>query len=276
MPTPLQIFLKENKVFTFDMFAKTINYDNVRSQQTLHNMLAQHIQRAHIIRIKRGLFASIPYGAYPDKHPINPYLIAKYMANDAVIGYHSALAIHGYTYSTSYRIIYITSQNIKDIQFRNELFQSTAVPKRLKEQECHNIYVDIADIQGEDVLVTSIERTLVDVLDRPHLGGGWEEIWRSLNMIERVKIEHIIDYVLLLGNATTVAKVGFYLQQRQTDLKISERYLDKLKRQCPLSPHYMSGAYHKDNQLISDWNLVVPKSLIQQDWEESLNFEPKL
>ena len=49
---------------------------------------------------------------------------------------------------------------------------------------------------------TSLERTLVDVLDRPDLTGSWEEIWRSLESIEFFDIEQIVEYVLLLENAT--------------------------------------------------------------------------
>ncbi len=37
---------------------------------------------------------------------------------------------------------------------------------------------------GGIVRVTAFERTLVDVLDAPDLGGGWEEVWRSLEMVE--------------------------------------------------------------------------------------------
>ena len=33
---------------------------------------------------------------------------------------------------------------------------------------------------GGRVRVTTLERTLVDVLDASNHGGGWEEIWRLL------------------------------------------------------------------------------------------------
>jgi predicted transcriptional regulator of viral defense system len=36
------------------------------------------------------------------------------------------------------------------------------------------------DRSGMEVNVTSLERTMVDVLSRPDLSGDWEEIWRSL------------------------------------------------------------------------------------------------
>ena len=39
--------------------------------------------------------------------------------------------------------------------------------------------METLDRQGLPIRVTGLERTLVDVLDRPALAGGWEEAWRS-------------------------------------------------------------------------------------------------
>jgi len=38
--------------------------------------------------------------------------------------------------------------------------------------------VSIAERSGQSLRVATLERTLVDVLDRPELSGSWEEIWR--------------------------------------------------------------------------------------------------
>ena len=43
------------------------------------------------------------------------------------------------------------------------------------------------DYRGQYVAVTSLERTLVDCFDRIDLGGGIEEIWRSLATITYLK-----------------------------------------------------------------------------------------
>ena len=69
--------------------------------------------------------------------------------------------------------------------------------------------VEMRDRSGLDVAVTGLERTLVDLFDRPDLGGGVEEVWRSLATVEFFDLEAVIEYATLLGNATTVAKVGF-------------------------------------------------------------------
>jgi len=57
--------------------------------------------------------------------------------------------------------------------------------------------------------VTSLERTQVDVLVRPDLGGGLEEVWRFLESVEYFDVERVTNYMLKLRSATAVVKVGF-------------------------------------------------------------------
>ena len=68
--------------------------------------------------------------------------------------------------------------------------------------------------------LTSLDRTLVDVLHRPDLAGGWEEVWRSLESVEYFDLDSVLEYALLLENATTAAKVGFFLEQHREPLMV--------------------------------------------------------
>lgn len=276
MPTTLQEFLRNNPIFTYAMFVGAMQASGSKNPLTIRNKLNQHIQRKHIVRIRRELFAAIPYGAEADTYPINPFLVAGFLTPDAVIAYHTALAFYGLNYSSSYRFIYLTEHQAKPLSFRREIYQATLFPKALLAKGENNAYVVNNDIQGMTVRVTSKERTLVDLMDRPNLGGGWEEIWRSLDLISRFKIDDIIHYALLLDNATTIAKVGFYLEQRQQELKVTLDQLEQLQAHRPVSPHYLVVDRKEKSQYIARWNLMAPLSIIHRHWEENLNWEPKL
>jgi predicted transcriptional regulator of viral defense system len=115
--------------------------------------------------------------------------------------------------------------------------------------------------------LSSLERTIVDVLDRPDLGGGWEEIWRSLDNVTQLNTQRLIEYALLLNNATTIAKVGYFLEQRPSYFALKEIHLKKLLPHIPKQPHYMSRESGK-GKYIEKWQLIVPLVIINRTWEE--------
>jgi len=78
--------------------------------------------------------------------------------------------------------------------------------------------------------VTSLERTIVDALDRPEYAGGWEEIWRSAEHIPILNFNKMVEYAILLGNATTIAKLGFFLEQNKEHFHSDARTLKILEK----------------------------------------------
>ncbi len=106
----------------------------------------------------------------------------------------------------------------------------------------------------------------MDVLDRPDLSGSWEEIWRSLESIEFFDLDKVVEYAILLGNATTGAKVGFFLEQHRELLMVEYRHLKLLNDMRPRQPHYLDRAKRKSGRLVSEWNLVVPREVFERSW----------
>lgn len=108
------------------------------------------------------------------------------------------------------------------------------------------------------VRVTTLERTLVDALDRPEVAGGWEEIWRSLGSVEYFDGKRIVNYLKLLGNATTVAKTGYFLEEHKTTLPFGAAVLDELAAMRPGQVRRMEAQVRPGDRFMPRWNLVVP------------------
>jgi predicted transcriptional regulator of viral defense system len=123
---------------------------------------------------------------------------------------------------------------------------------------------------GSELRVTGLERTLVDVLDRPDLTGSWEEIWRSLESVEFFDIEQVIEYVLLLENSTTAAKVGFFLDQHREELMLDDVHLKPLQKLRPRQPHYLNRGKRLGCRWVKKWNLMVPEEILNQSGGEVL------
>ncbi|MCP4647182.1 MAG: transcriptional regulator, partial [bacterium] len=98
--------------------------------------------------------------------------------------------------------------------------------------------------------------------------GSWEEIWRSLESIEFFDLDKVVSYTLLLENATTRAKVGFFLEQHRESLMVEEQHLKPLRDLRPRQPHYLNRGNRKSGMFVSEWNLVVPREVIQRTWGE--------
>jgi len=123
---------------------------------------------------------------------------------------------------------------------------------------------------GVELRVTSHERTLVDMLDRPDLTGSWEEIWRSLEAVEFFDLDQVVEYTRVLGNATTAAKVGFFLEQHRESLMVQEMHLNELRKLCPKQPHYLERGRPNHCKWVKGWNLMIPTEILGRTWGETL------
>jgi len=190
------------------------------------------------------------------------------MSDDAVLAYHTALEFHGRAYSLFHQYQYQTGRSTRSASFRGYEFRPVLYPKSLRDDGQESFAVNTAERMGLEVRVTSLERTLVDLLDRPELGGSWEEVWRSLESVEFFDLDNVVQYALLLKNSTTVAKVGFFLDQHRESLMVTDAHLQPLREHLPRKPHYLMRGRKKSGRLDNRWNLVVPQELLDRSWQE--------
>jgi len=260
-------FFDQHPVFTHQEFATAHSAGGRRSTRTTDNILAQHLASGRLLRVHRGLYASLPPGAVADSFAPDPYLVATRSADDAVVAYHAALQFHGRAYSVSSRFTYLTRHRLRPYEFRGAAFAAILLPAALRAKRRPVGGVLEQRHAGGLVRVTSLERTLVDVLDAPDHGGGWEEIWRSLESVEFFDLDAVIDYALKLGSALTVARVGFYLEQHREQLMVEDRHLKPLRARAPAQPRYFDRG-RGPGKFVRPWNLVVPEQVLSRSWAE--------
>lgn len=264
-------FFEQHPVFTQDEYRKFLLSQGTTNHNTQRELLAYHLKKQHIIRIRRGLFASIPatFRDVAEEFPVDSYLLAGRITQDAVIAYHSAFDLHGVSYSLHHQCLYLSEQLIRPFKFNETDFIRLPFPNSLLEQNATQMDVISIDRQGLNVKVTSLERTLVDVLDRPNYGGGWEEIWKTADHISILNLDKVINYVQLLNNATTTAKLGFFLEHFKQQFGAEESSLKVLEAQKPSGVHYLKRGKRESGKLLKRWNLVVPTYILDHSWDEN-------
>ncbi len=263
-------FLARHAVFTVEELDRFLSDRGSGKPATRKSLLAYHRRRGRVVPIRRGLYATVPLGMDPATASVDPYLVAAKLTDDAILAYHTALEFHGRAYSVHWRLVYVSAWRSLPLKFRAHEYRRAPVPPPLIRKRRQMFGLTRQNRSGVELRVTNHERTLVDVLDRPDLTGDWEEIWRSLESVEFFDLDQVIEYTRLLGNATTAAKVGFFLEQHRETLMVEQNHLDVLRRLRPKQPHYLVRPKRGACKWVKDWNLMIPAEVLNRSWEEVL------
>lgn len=261
-------FITQTPVFTRKEFVEFLEQQGTTNPTTQTALLQYHLKQKHIVRIKQGLFASIPRGTNPSHYLVDPYLIAGKLAPDAVLAYHTALAYHGLGITVFNNFTFCTNIHMKPLIFQGSGFKAVTFPSMLRRKNQELFATEGVKHQGLTIKLTSLERTFVDVLDQPNRSGGWEEIYRSIDTIAILNLQRVIEYTLLLGKATTVSKVGYFLEKMQDTLGVQQDQLKMLEKHIPKQPHYLDRSTRKGGKFFQRWNLIVPNKIVSQKWED--------
>lgn len=233
-----------------------------RSRATA-SALTHQIQSGRLLKIRRGLYLTIPPGSSPGSVDIDPFVVASRLAPDAVVAYHAALQFHGRAHAPSNRLTCFTERRVRGFSFQGTRYVPVLMPPPARDLAELASGIESHRRQDVPVRVTSLARTMVDVLDAPRHGGSWEEIWQSLKSIGPIDLDFAVLYAIRLGCALTAARVGFFLEQHREELDVADRYLDALRRHAPRQPLYLDQR-REPGRLVSGWNLIVPEWLFSR------------
>lgn len=264
----VQEFFSRHSVFTLDEFRDFLKSEGLSSYKRPDLLLSYYEKEKRLLRIKRGLYAYVPVGFNAGSFLPDVYLIASKAAPDSILAYHTALELHGFNYSVFFRLTFFTQHAVREFVFKDHSFVGIRPPRAMLEAETDDLGIVTMERSGINIRTTNLERTVVDVLDRPHYCGGWEEVWRSLETIPYLNLDKIIQYALLYDNSTLAAKVGFFLERHSEQLMVEGAALDKLREHRPNRKHYMDRGNREGGKLIAAWNLVVPRYVLEKSWEE--------
>jgi len=258
-------FFAAHPVFTRDEFAAALSEGKEAVSGTVDSHLGVYLRAGRIGRVKRGVFFAVRPGDAVASAPVDFLLVASRLAPDAVLAYHTALEAHGYAQSVFERLFFLTQHKVKTVTFRGRAFVPVAPPQILQRKRLSNTLTMELERRGLAYRVTSVERTAVDVLDRPDLAGGPEEVWRSLSAIPLLDLRAVVDYVRLRNLATLAAKVGVFLERYKDHFSVPARVLEELQTLRPRAPHYLDRSTR--GKLVPRWNLIVPAALLEGEPE---------
>lgn len=260
-------FFYTHPVFRYETFKTFMEGQGASRDASIHQALNYYRARGKIISIRRLLYA---VQSEIEQTYVDPYLVAANAVSGAVISHHTALELHNLAYTTFQELTYLSHVNSKYFAFQQQLYRPVSFPKILCEKDHALFGVESIQRNNMTIQVTSVERTLVDVLDRPDLAGGWEEVIRSLEYLINFNPQHAIDYALLLNKANTIAKLGYFFEQRPKHLAIDNKYIIQLLPHIQKQPYYLDSNQKRKGQgaYVEKWRLIVPRYITEHGWEE--------
>lgn len=264
----MDTFLSFHPIFRLDELREHRASSNASGDRSLESLLQYYHRRGRIESIRQGVYAVVPKGSATSRAVADPLLVAGRCVPDAVIVNHSALDFHGLAYSQFRTYTFQTHSTARRFEYQGSSFVPVSPASALKRTGNELMETTTGERYGLTVTVSSIERSLVDVINAPRWSGSWEEIWRSLGSIDYVDPGRIVTYLRVLSNATTAARVGWFLDSHREQFMLDEEHLQGIHEMQPSKPVYLDRAHSGPIRFIREWNLVVPVYIAEESWEE--------
>lgn len=178
--------------FTFqDVLLEYPNANRIYLSRVLSGM----VENGMLIKLKRNLYHIVPSSADSNTYIPDWHLVAKYLMKGKkyYIGYYSAMQVHGLITQPSLKEIIVTNLQVKPSQkkIRGIEFQFVYhVESRFFGFK--NTWIN----QHEKVMVSDLEKTIVDAVTKPYLCGGMVEVGKAIyETREKIKLDTLISYL---------------------------------------------------------------------------------
>lgn len=190
--------------FTVADAAAAADVDHARAARLLRHLAAQ----GWVARVRRGLYTTVPLEAeFPQEWRADPWAIASAAVGPGYIGGWSALHHWDLTDQVFSTTVFLTSRPVprRERTIGGARFELRHRPagRRFGTRRVWR--------QGTPILVSDPERTLVDCLDDPSIGGGVRHVAEALTeyaSLSAVRWQLVIDYGDRLGNRTVFKRLG--------------------------------------------------------------------
>lgn len=214
-------------------------------------VLEKAVRSGRLFPLRRGLYAN-EEGAW------EPWILASKLAPDPLFAYDGALSLHGLT-GVEYSLAIATADGGPRFVYADVIYNVVTHPlpaaNALDRTQVQHRY-------DQELRVTTLARTLVDCLDRVHLGrplGDLFEMFASQPDLD-VNLDEVVAHVEALGSASTAARVSVFLWAHPK-WRIRTHFLHRLHPLLPKHTVYADPHRAEDGQQISRFKIIIPEEL---------------
>lgn len=261
----LESFLQNHPVFHINALESLLAQPRGQGEQvpTLRGLINHLRKKGYIEGIRQRVFRSL---LCPESdRGLDPYVLVSQLEPRAVLSNRAAL--HWHLRLPAPEQVHFLSRQIAHpwtYESRSYLPVQDALPEVAIETFWRGPY---------RIQVTTAERTLVDLLNRPDLESDRLQSWRDLQGLPLSEEAILLDYLERLQNRTLNAKVAYFLDMLPWDHFMRRHCLNHFggtkhplpKATIPWDQQYAAPSWTWDDQASTrpEWSLRIPDALTQ-------------
>jgi predicted transcriptional regulator of viral defense system len=223
------------------------------SASSARNLVHKAQQRGLVTRLKPGLYNLVPFElGRATEHIGSPYLIARELAGPApyFLSHGTALELHRMVTQPNFTIHVSCTRRMRPQTVGGYDFRFVHIAA----EQTFGVVRHWID-KERFVMISDMERTIVDGLRHPAFAGGITEVAKGLWMKRDVlNVERLMDYAQRLGVGAVVRRLGYLLEHfRLADPST----LEALRRTLTATYQRLDPLLPAEGAFISRWRLQL-------------------
>lgn len=248
LPRLVRAFRDEG-CFTLDEALRVTGTDRASTLKEI-----DYLRRSgYVESIRQELYALRPDGPAAGPAP-DPYVVASKVTRPYLLGYHTALELHGVAQSAFHDALYVLSP----ARFRPFAFDGLRYRRVRCDVDALAFAVRNVKRSGTDVRVADPELTVVQCADRPRYAGGFDEVVDSTGSLPYLDWDHLLRLLEVHGKTVLYRKVGYLVDHHRDRWQPPSEVLDALAGRLGEGSTYFGTAPHRGGRLVPDWQVIVP------------------
>jgi len=199
---------EENKpVFRLEDVQRILDLDDSSSRSLIRKL----VNRSVATRLKPGLFILVPYGLGKEKEYMgNPLIVARELVEgkNYYLSHGTAMEIHGMVTQPQLIVHVTTLEKRRPVNIMGTEFQFITCKK-----EHFFGRVDHWATKQDKVVVSNMEKTIIDSLRQPEYCGGVTEAAKAIWMRRNdLNLKRMIEYALRMDIGAVVRRLGYLME----------------------------------------------------------------
>lgn len=245
----------DQRVFTIKNITNILNISIPQARNIASDMVKKNV----IERVKPGLFVRIPESIILDKqfYKEDAVLIAATIMDNAYISHYSSLSILGLAER------YINTVYVSTMKHQRDITYHDIQIKFIQVQPNRFFGTTTIEYLNTKIQISNLERTILDIFNKPGYAGGWNEIITCLKNLEDVNWKILVKFIRRFNNKVLARRVGYILDNLENVL-LPNRIEREIMKFSGKNVYYFDTK--KVGEFDRKWNIIIPTEI-----QEALN-----